>query len=268
MISKEFNSFKDLYYTMLDRVFFNPDSYLKPRGLKINECQNVLLTLNNPCNNLFHSFARLYPKRYLAGELFWYFSGKNDLKFISQYSSFWKHIANSDGTTNSAYGHLLFKENPCEWNWAHNSLINDKDSRQAIIHFNKPQHMVEGTKDFPCTLVGVFQIRENKLNFTINMRSQDMIKGLTFDLPFFTVLQQCMLNLLINKYENLSIGKFTLFVNSLHIYISDNSIVTNILKSPIYEDSLPILHNSLIDKNGNFCPYDEEPLYEWIKRYM
>lgn len=263
-----YQNFKNLYVDLLKRVYFDFDDIIAPRGLSIKECQNVQFTLTKPLCNLFQSDVRPYPIKYLAGELWWYLTGRNDVKFIQNYSKFWNKIANKDGTANSAYGHLLFKEAPNEWAWAYNSLTQDRDTRQAIMHFNKPKHMIYGIKDFPCTLTGTFQIRRNKLNFTIVMRSQDMIKGLTFDLPCFSVLQQCMLQLQRQQYRNLELGNLTLFVQSLHIYKNDFPLVCKMMLNPFTDNQLPPVNYTLLSSNGNFKQIEVDPLYSWINQQL
>jgi thymidylate synthase len=50
-------------------------------------------------------------------------------------------------------------------------LLNDKDSRQAVINFNQPKHKQKEVKDFPCTETLTFLIRDNKLEVINKMRS-------------------------------------------------------------------------------------------------
>ena len=263
-----FQTFSEMYRQRLSKVYFDYTSELSPRGLKIRECENVVSIIEHPKENLFTCTARPFPIKYLAGELWWYLTGRNDLKFISQYSSFWKTIANVDGTVNSAYGHLLFKETPNEWAWAYNSLIQDKDSRQAIMHFNKPTHMIHGVKDFPCTIYAIFQIRHNKLNFTVHMRSQDMVKGLTFDLPFFSVLQQCMLQLLQEQYHNICLGSLTSIVNSLHIYESDFALTRKMIVSGFSGNKLPEVDQKILDSNGKFQFITSSVFCKWLDNML
>ncbi|HNQ19626.1 MAG TPA: thymidylate synthase, partial [Bacteroidales bacterium] len=193
---------------------------------------------------------RSTPIKYLSAELLWYLSGTNDSKFITKYSKFWNKILNLDNTINSAYGYLLFnnknKYDLTQWDWAKQSLIKDKYSRQAIIHFNNENHQYDSNKDFVCTMYGIFNIRDNKLNLTITQRSCDVIKGLTFDLPFFTVLLQLMYVELKDIYENLEIGYFYHFINSLHLYENDFNLVKEMITHVFYNDKLPIINNNII----------------------
>jgi thymidylate synthase len=247
------DTFAELYQKTIDEVLHNPDYETSPRGKKIKEIENAVLQLDNPESNLFMNEVRSVPLKYLAGELLWYFSGRNDLAFISRFSNFWKAIAEKDETCNSAYGNLLFKGmEKSQYFWAYSKLVEDKDTRQAIIHFNRPYHQYQGNKDFVCTLVGIFQIRDNKLNFTIDMRSNDVFFGLTFDLPFFTLLQQQMLkHLRESAYPTLELGRYTHIAHSLHVYEKDFQILNSMLLEPFSEARTPNLEESLIDIYGN-----------------
>ena len=250
------NNFAELYKNTCSELINNPEYVTSPRGQKIKEITNAVLINNDPTSNLFLNNTRNVPLKYLAGELLWYFSARNDLDFISKFSSFWKNIANDDGTCNSAYGNLLFAKTDAanknsQWRWAYDSLVNDKDTRQAIIHFNRPEHQYNNNRDFVCTLVGNFQIRDNKLNFTIDMRSNDIFFGLTFDYPFFTLLQQQMLRHLKQTYHDLELGTYIHTVHSLHVYERNFKQIENMLNNEFKQYSTPELDIDLIDINGN-----------------
>ncbi len=249
------NNFAELYKNICLELMYKPEYETAPRGQKIKEISDAILINKNPASNLFLNQARDVPLKYLAGELLWYFSGRNDLDFISRFSSFWNGIANEDGTCNSAYGNLLFiqKDNAQKINqfqWAYNCLVADKDSRQAIMHFNRPAHQYYGVKDFVCTLIGNFQIRNNKLNFTVDMRSNDIFFGLTFDYPFFTMLQQQMLRHLKKVYPELELGTYTHIAHSLHVYERNFEQIQNMLNYDFKEYQTPPLDIDLINEKG------------------
>jgi len=258
--NRKFISFASAYRNLLEDVWNKYDFITSPRDLEIKEIQNYSLTITNPLNNCFTNKVRSVDLKYLSGELIWYFTGDNSLEFISKFSKFWKKIANSNDTCNSAYGNLIFKEDVknntifTEWSWALDSLLSDTDTRQAVIHFNKPWHIYSGNKDFPCTMYGVFQIRTHKdnkvpqLDFSIFMRSSDSIKGTTFDIPFFMILQQQMWKILniLNPQEKINLGEFYYHTNSQHIYSSDYSLVENMLSESFKTYKLPEIGENLI----------------------
>lgn len=260
-----YSNFADMYNQMLSEVFEDPEYVSSPRGQEIRERVNTCHVLIDPTSNMFTNEIRSIPKRYIAGELEWYFSGSNHLDDIVKYSKFWSVIANKDKTLNSAYGHLLFvKENKhgfTQWEWAHDSLVADKDSRQAIMYFGGPDYQYGDNKDFVCTCFGQFLIRENKLHFHVTMRSNDLIKGTTFDIPFFTLLQQNMLILLKKYYPNLELGYYYHNATSLHIYESDFELVDKMLGHEFFADQLPEMTAPVINDKGDYfnaCPKIEE----------
>jgi thymidylate synthase len=248
-------TFADVYEIVLRDVLKNPEYETAPRGMKIKEVTNAALIIEDPAECLYENERRSSQFKYIAAELVWYFTGRKDTKFIEPFAKFWKHIENEDGSVNSAYGNLIFTErneyNKTQWEWALNSLIQDKDSRQALLHFNKPKHQYDGNKDFVCTLTGVFHIRENRLNFTIDMRSNDLVLGTPTDIAFFCLLQQQMLVLLKPYYPELSLGTYTHHVHSLHIYEKHFGVIKEMLKKPFESMSFPEIQESLIDESGN-----------------
>lgn len=261
-------SFAEVYQCSLTELLYNPEYEVSPRGMAIKEFTNAALVIDNPKLCLYGNARRSSQFKYISAELLWYFMGHNDLKFIQQYAKFWQQIANSDGTVNSAYGNLLFKEvnqhGLNQWQWAYQSLVNDKDTRQAIMMFNKPSYQYRGNKDFICTLNGAFNIRDNKLNFTVQMRSNDAILGTPTDIPFFCLLQQQMWKLLKeNKYSNLKLGSFTLLDNSYHIYERHFDLVNQMLQSDFKALEIPDIGLNLIDKDGNATKYLKS-LFDYI----
>lgn len=249
------NNFAKVYNNLLIQLMLHEDEVFKcsPRGMEIREILNASFIIEDPTLNGFENEIRSISKKYLCAELYWYFSGRNDLEFIQNYSKFWNNIANEDGTVNSAYGYLLFKKktlNMTSWKWAYNSLVKDINSRQSIIRFNLPEHQYEGNKDFVCTMYGQFFIRENELHLKMHMRSSDIIFGLTYDIPFFTLLQQQMLIHLKPFYPNLKLGKFIFNTGSLHIYKRHYDLAKSMLENKFLVDSTPEVVNSLINPDG------------------
>jgi thymidylate synthase len=281
------DTFADVYEKALRDTLDNPDYTSKPRGMEIKEICNAALVIDDPYFPLYENEKRSSQFKYIAGESVWYFTGRKDIKFIDKFSKFWGQLDNGDGTVNSAYGNLIFNEllsdGRNQYQWALDSLIEDKDSRQAIIHFNKPSHQWQGNKDFVCTLNGVFQIRDNRLNFTVDMRSNDLILGTATDVAFFCLLQQQALKHLQLYYPNLKMGTYTHIAHSLHIYERHFKLVKEMLDHPFSHMSYPPLNKNLITTKGH--PSNEmnlleleilqqgpvtlfkDPLFKWLSDY-
>ena len=251
----EAESFAEVYKYVLDDLMKYPEYETSPRGLKVKESLNVGMVIKNPKLSCYDNEKRSSQYSYIAGELLWYFSGREDAKFISNFSKFWLDIQTPYGTANSAYGDLIFKKHENEpisqWEWAYKSLVKDKDTRQAILHFNRPYHQHFENKDFVCTLNGVFHIRDNKLHFTVYMRSNDAILGLPTDVAFFTMLQEQMLKHLKPVYPELSMGSYTHIDSSLHIYENNFDLVNEMLKYEFKPFALPKIGLDFINTDGS-----------------
>jgi len=277
------DTFAAAYQAALSDVFHSPEYETCPRGMRIRECTNVQLEFN-PRYPLYENDRRSSQFRYIAAELLWYFSGRRDTAFISRFAKFWESIDNGDGTVNSAYGHLLFGEpnehGYTEWDWLMESLCNDPDTRQAVIHFNKPSHKREGNRDFVCTLSGTFQIRDGRLDLKVHMRSNDMILGTPTDVAFFCLLQEQVLSLLKRVYPDLKIGTYVHEVDSLHIYERHFGLVSGMLETPFDPTCFPQIGDDLVTvtgapskyilsmisqiESGQPLPRYEDGLFNWI----
>ena len=231
----------DTYENLLTELYHRPQFETHPRGMVIRELINCSYTIHDPSYFLIKTKSRNTIEGYLAGELIWYLSGNNDFEHIGKFSKFWNKLTD-DGKLNSAYGKLIWydknKNGITPWEWAYTALVNDRDTRQAVVHFNLKDHAKRGEKDFPCTMYGQFFIRNNTLNLIVNMRSQDIWFGYTYDAPFFSLMLIEMANQL-NDFENMNVnvGSLTMNIGSLHLYGKDISGVEEIFKTPMSLDN-------------------------------
>lgn len=152
-----------------------------------------------------------YSVSYMLGELALYFTGRDDVEFISKCIS-------DDGVTNrSAYDAIVFNRYGFDQvAQVIDTLKRDPYSRSAVINFNVPNPERFETKDETYTIALVFELREGKLDCTGIMRSNDVWLGTPYDVVFFTELQKYIANELGVGY-----GKYTHFAVSLHAYEKD-----------------------------------------------
>jgi len=207
-----------------------------PRGLKVKESLITGFSIDPafPCAD-FES--RGFNWKYFAGELAWYLLKERRTDFIDKFSNFWKNIKNEDGTVNSNYGNLLLTKieeiKANSWSlkdsidrdlgtsqmaWVVNSLKKDKSSRQAIAYIGGSRFQYEGNKDFVCTQYLLFFIRDNKLNMKVQMRSNDIFYGLTYDAPWFSTVHQNAYLELLDAYPDLELGQYFHYSDNTHFY--------------------------------------------------
>lgn len=241
----EGNSFAEVYEKSMKLLMESPEFISKPRGLEVHECLNVGLHIEDPSKNLFRYDDKnlTLPTGYVKKEMCLYLLASDDANDFSKASKFWDNIKTKRGKINSAYGNLIFNKSLADgrsqFDWAFDSLKNDKDSRQAFMRFNNTSHQYDGNKDVPCTFIMTFHIRDNKLNATVEMRSNDIIKGTAYDIPSFILFQRLMLLRLREVYPDLNMGFYEHFNSSFHLYSSDYELVRKRLSNKIQSSSYP-----------------------------
>lgn len=261
---QKFRTPSEAYLAVLADVVDNPEYRVSPRGQPIAEKTDYSFEVALPDASPIVTRSESRNKTiadYTHKEFEVYESGSRRVEDFAKISSFWKSLANPDGTINSSYGHLIFKNQSCgnptyevqrkflnehdgnggsegvnlselertPWEWASESLIQDKDTRQAIMHFNLPEHCWVGNRDVTCTMHGIFQIRQDKLNLSVVMRSNDVVLGLVFDLPWFMHLIDRMVAALKPTYPALTKGHYRHMAHSMHVYGRDMEKVNMML---------------------------------------
>lgn len=190
-------------------------SVSQPRDMKVKEL-TVTTRSFDPTRTIANFESRKFNWKYFAGELCWYLNRDRDVDYIGQFSKMWSTLTNPNSNEiNSNYGSLLFGE---QLEWVVDSLKADKNTRQAIAFLNQPKFQFEGNKDFVCTMYLNFFIRDNKLNMKVQMRSNDIFYGLTFDAPFFSFVQQHVRLWLLEEYPDLELGKYYHSADNIHFY--------------------------------------------------
>lgn len=198
--------------------------------LKANKVQNTREIINARFEisdiSSAHISARNISVRYALAELIWYMSGSNDVDFIGEFAPFWYKISDDNVTSNSAYGYIIqHKYGFDQLAKVIQLLKKDSFSRRGVININCANENVIETKDEPCTIMLQFYVRNSKVHCSAVMRSNDIWRGLPYDIVFFTTLQKIVANALGYKP-----GSYTHYAVSLHVYDDDLSKIIDCIK--------------------------------------
>ena len=243
---KKYDSFTDMYQDILCDLLDHFEYKIAPRGFPVREITNVSVLMNP--NNVDIEFTEtkaperqaVYDK-YKKNELEWYLSG-NTLA-SSAPSKFWHQLADTKGHITSNYGHMMLFDpvypplqeydvindqylTPFEK--VIETLIKDPDSRQAIVHYNVPNHCWPGNKDFPCTMSSQLLIRNGKLHMSTLMRSCDIFLGFTYDVCWNAHFMGMVFDRLKESGFSLELGELTMNFGSLHMYEKNLEIIEKI----------------------------------------
>lgn len=228
-----FSTTSEAYLTTLQTVLDEPDFVCRPRGLPCRELMNWLFKVERPVSSPIVTASErrnAQIAKYQAAETRLYLAGELSAEvWAAEASKFWAKIANDDGTINSNYGWLALynrslPDGLTPWEWAKRSLTEDPDSRQGYVRFSLPSHQRFGTKDQVCTMHLMFILRNERLHATTVMRSNDVVRGLVYDMLWFCLLLERMAGEL-----GVGVGTYSHLAHSLHLYERDIGVAREML---------------------------------------
>lgn len=161
---------------------------------------------------------------YVRREIDWYLTRSLNVNDIEgEVPAIWRQIASPDGSINSNYGWcILSEENGQQFVNATDALLADKNSRQAVMIYNRPSmhkdSKRDGMRDFMCTHSTHLMIRNDELLYIVNMRSNDAIFGYKNDCAWHRWVHKMAWRRLQLEYPTLKLGKLYWNAGSLHIY--------------------------------------------------
>lgn len=221
-------------YAQVAKDIVSKGSERDVRGFHTKEVsEECCLILENPTQCVVtlparHPDERIY--KYLEYEFKWFKSGSLSIEGIKPFT-FWDKLANPDQTINSNYGYYTFfqptpEPGQSQFEWCLKRLQKDIYTRQAVININQPMHKVEGNQDFCCTIGQQFLYRNGKLDCIVWMRSNDIIFGTSYNIPWFTFIQWRIADAL-----GIPVGRYIHMVSTLHVYEPHYLMLEQIAKS-------------------------------------
>jgi thymidylate synthase len=186
-------------------------------------------------------FPAINPAFAIA-EVIWIMTGRNDSSFLNYFNSQLPKYAGFDKNYHGAYGHRLRRNlNIDQLDRAYQTLKVNPSSRQVVLQIwdgkiDLPTSFgSESSTDIPCNLVSILKVRNRKLEWMQIMRSNDLYRGLPYNIVQFTTLHEVMAGWL-----DLEIGEYNQISNSLHVYEGDleNIRSSHPMDSPLNTDSL------------------------------
>lgn len=193
-----------------------------PRGMKTYEIMDAHLVIKDPRDRLIFDPARKMNIAFAAAELFQILAGEDDARFLGHFA---KNILDfsENGKIGGAYGPRLFSQIPV----VIDKLSKDMDTRQAVATIYRSADLDAKSHMVPCTVSLQFLIRYGQLHLITNMRSNDVVWGLTYDVFVFTMLQE-----MVALSLGVPLGEYHHNDGSLHFYADrDKGMAAKLVKS-------------------------------------
>jgi len=263
-MTKTYSTLTEAYLNILKDVYANPDYVhedITPKKMTDSDnkvVQNPKWYFNKTANQekVNYSFVIKNPSdkedikthSEKRNSTIYEYSDKETVLFdngdrvnIKNLSKVWQIIANPDSTINANYGYMVYHLKDAgnkdfdpdgfmsQWEWAKNRLLLLKKTNQAYLHFNRPKDQWNENIDQPCCLNIQFSIRDDRLHLYVNMRSNDLVFGVPYNMLYFVKLMHRMKNELKEKYPDLDVGNYYYHTVSLHFYLKHKDKVEDML---------------------------------------
>lgn len=215
-------------------------------GQETLEVLNATMFLRNPLDRVISDAARRMNIGFAVAEFFSFVTGEDRISFFTNFIADYDRFSSDGLTLDGCYGSRIIAEDSNQINRVVEMLQEDPESRRAVISiYQKDDLWGAGGKNTPCTMTLQFLIRDGLLHTIVNMRSFDLIKGLTYDMFVFTMVQE-----LIARRLGVELGTFSHNAGSMHIYKSDIPMIEamgNSARWPLVMKPMPELsHEALI----------------------
>lgn len=187
------------------------------------ELLHVGLVIGDPRQRWIVSRRPVPNPAFGIAETIWILAGRNDSAFPNFWNPLLPRFSGRGPTYHGAYGHRLrhsFGLDQLER--AYRVLSANPDSRQVVLGIYHPGLDLpdEGgtpvSEDVPCNVCSLLKLRGGRLEWVQVMRSNDLIRGLPYNVVQFTMIQEIMAGWL-----GVQPGSYTHFSDSLHVYESD-----------------------------------------------
>lgn len=197
----------------LPAILISEGAKVSPRDQLTYEMRNVLIEITDSTDVTMMGIGRNWNPKIAVAEALQLIGGFSDAERMRDIVPGFKRFMNG-GSLHGAYGPRV----SMQMSAAIRRLIDDPDTRQSVVTIWDPLHdlMQEGRKDLPCTLSFTFSVRDDKLNMSTHMRSNDLWWGWSYDLFQFTQLQWTVANFL-----GIDAGSYTHYADSFHLYDRD-----------------------------------------------
>jgi len=277
MFSIEVGGINAALYHSCKEIMSNGD-VVTVRDQETTELHPAIMILTNPTNRTLiypgrgnNPFSTLFETIWLLG------SKDNDITYLSKFLPRAKDYSDNPDDIKpkwrAGYPERLraYRANPTvepinQLRYVYDKLSSDPQTRQAVAIFWNPYlddyekpGVLKKSRDYSCSQLLNFLIRDGKLDLTFYIRSNDAIFGMTsINIYEFTAIQEIMA-----KCLNVKIGKLYYMANSLHLYAKHYDKAWELINN--YEKACGDEWERMAPKNFSLYPFKQRESYSIVE---
>lgn len=214
----------DQVWTQIAQAFQSGEGSSQPsRAGEMREILHSAMSITAPTQRWVTSRFPTINPAFAIAEVVWIMTGRNDSSFLNYFNRQLPKYAGYGESYHGAYGYRLRHTLKIDQlDRAYHALKAKPSSRQVVLQIwdgrrDLPSNLgKEASRDVPCNLVSILKVRDGKLEWMQIMRSNDLYRGLPYNIVQFTTLQEVMAGWL-----GLELGEYNQISNSLHVYERD-----------------------------------------------
>ena len=189
------------------------------------EILHATISIANPVQRWVISRSPPLNPAFAIAEVIWILSGRNDAGLLNYFNRELATFAGRGRTYHGAYGYRLRQHLGLDQlDLAYRTLARKPESRQVVLQIWDGRSDLPGedgepvAEDVPCNVMSMLKVRSGALEWTQILRSNDIFRGLPYNLIQFTTLQE-----VIAGWLGVAVGSYNHLSDSLHLYDRDTA---------------------------------------------
>lgn len=187
------------------------------------ELLHAVMELSDPRQRWLTARSPAINPAFAIAEVVWMLRGRNDAGFLTAWNRSLPIYAGDGAALDGAYGERLrTRFGFDQLARAASVLRSSPEQRQVVLQIWDPRSDmpfasgVSRSQDVPCNIVSILKVVEGRLEWSQIMRSNDLIRGLPYNLVQWTTIQE-----VVAGWAGLELGSYLHVSDSLHIYDND-----------------------------------------------
>lgn len=207
---------------------FKDSNLAKTQGSRLGdtlEIPRVTFSISDPRQRYVFSRMPAINPAFAIAEVIWIMTGRNDAAFLNFFNRSLPKFAGNSPTYHGAYGKRLRTDFGIDQlARAAEALTSKRESRQVVLqiwHAEIDFPMPGGAPvadDVPCNIGSMLKVRNNRLDWTQVLRSNDLFRGVPYNFIQFMTIQE-----IVAGWIGIDPGYYCHISDSLHVYESDLS---------------------------------------------